>query len=139
MLRHCFVAASLSLLCTLEAVAAPPLEIPPAGPPAPPPKPSTIHNPVWILTPNGDAFARFYPDRAQRMSVSGQAVLHCVVAAEGTLSCYVASEDPPDQSFGAAALKLSKLFKMGPVTRDGAPTASGEINIPIRFRVPGAP
>jgi len=73
------------------------------------------------------------------MSVQGQVVLHCVVAAEGTLGCYVASEDPPDQSFGAAALKLSKLFKMGPLTRDGAPTAGGEINIPIRFSVPGAP
>jgi TonB family protein len=73
------------------------------------------------------------------MGVSGQAILHCVVSADGSLSCYVASENPPDQSFGAAALALSKLIKMGPVTRDGAPTAGGEINIPIRFRVPGAP
>ena len=37
----------------------------------------------------------------------------------GTLDCSVASEEPADQDFGSAALKISKLFKMRPQARDG--------------------
>ena len=46
------------------------------------------------------------------------------------------SEEPGDQDFGTAALKLSKLFKMRPQTKDGAPVDGGQINIPIRFDAP---
>jgi len=95
-----------------------------------------ITNPDWIRTPNGDDYARFYPDRASRMSIGGRVVLHCTVSGAGTLDCSVSSEDPPDQEFGSAALKMSKLFKMRPMTRDGAPVAGGTINIPIRFQPP---
>ena len=35
--------------------------------------------------------------------------------------------------FGDAALKLSKLFKMRPQSKDGAPTNGGVVRIPIRF------
>jgi protein TonB len=117
---------------------APPPPAPPVIAPEkpPPPRPTVISNPDWIHQPNGDDFARFYPDRAQRMGVAGRATLHCQVSASGTLSCSVSSEDPPDQGFGEAALKMSKLFKMRPQTRDGAPTSGGTINIPIRFQVP---
>jgi protein TonB len=62
--------------------------------------------------------------------------LHCVVSAQGTLSCSIASEDPPDQGFGDAAMKMAHIFKMRPQTRDGVPVAGGTINIPIRFQVP---
>jgi protein TonB len=47
----------------------------------------------------------------------------------------VLSEDPADQGFGDAAIKLSKLFKMRPQTKDGAPTNGGTVRIPIRFQI----
>ncbi|MFI4976684.1 MAG: hypothetical protein ACHP84_19285 [Caulobacterales bacterium] len=50
--------------------------------------------------------------------------------------CSVTSEEPADQEFGSAALKISKFFKMKPMTKDGAPTAGAPINIPIRFVPP---
>jgi protein TonB len=50
--------------------------------------------------------ARYYPDRAQRMEVSGKATISCTVTAKGTLeSCSVVSENPADMGFGDAALK----------------------------------
>jgi periplasmic protein TonB len=131
--------------------APPPLNIapvahpaPPAPPPRvvtpqapPPPRPTVITNPDWLRQPDADDLARFYPDRAARMSVGGRAVLHCAVTVSGTLTeCSVASEEPSDQEFGSAALKMSKLFKMRPQTRDGVPVAGGQINIPIRFQPP---
>jgi len=103
---------------------------------APPTKATVISQPDWIHQPNGDDFARFYPDRAQRLAVAGRVVLHCQVNASGTLNCSVSSETPPDQEFGSAALKISKLFKMRPMTKDGVPTDGGSINIPIRFEPP---
>ena len=49
--------------------------------------------------------------------------------------CSVVSEDPADQDFGDAALKLSKLFKMRPQSKDGVPTGGGTVRIPIRFQI----
>ena len=67
------------------------------------------------------------------MGVSGRAELACQVTSKGTVNCTVASEDPPDQGFGAAAMKLAHLFRMRPQTKDGAPTDGGKVNIPLRF------
>jgi protein TonB len=95
-----------------------------------------ITQPDWLRKPSADDMARYYPDRAQRNAVNGRATLHCTVNVNGTVDCSVISEDPPDMEFGSAALKLSRMFKMRPMSRDGAPTAGGTINIPIRFEVP---
>ena len=46
------------------------------------------------------------------------------------------SEEPSDQDFGSAAMRLSKLFKMRPKTQDGAPVEGGTVRIPIRFVLP---
>jgi protein TonB len=81
--------------------------------------------------------AQYYPERAQRMGVSGHASITCTVNTNGTVSdCNVSSENPPDQEFGSAALKLSRLFKMRPLTRDGAPVGGAKVTIPIGFQVP---
>jgi protein TonB len=116
---------------------------PPPAPPViapekpPPPKPTVISQPDWLRRPTGDDMAQYYPERAQRMGVSGHASITCTVNTNGTVSdCSVSSESPADQEFGSAALKLSKLFKMRPQTRDGAPVGGAKVTIPIGFQVP---
>jgi protein TonB len=80
---------------------------------------------------------RYYPDRASRMEVEGRASLSCTVNARGTLEgCSVTSEDPADMGFGDAALKMSKLFKMRPMSKDGQPVDGGTVRIPLRFVLP---
>jgi protein TonB len=80
--------------------------------------------------------ARYYPDRAQRLEVSGKAEISCQVLQTGKVTgCTVVSEDPSDQGFGDAALKLSKLFKMKPLSKDGVPTSGASVRIPIRFQI----
>jgi protein TonB len=38
--------------------------------------------------------------------------------------------------FGDAALGLSSLFHMRPMTKDGRPVSGGTVRIPIMFRLP---
>jgi len=110
---------------------------PPAPPPPEPPRASVITQPDWVRRPSGEDLERYYPERAQRMEVEGRASISCTVDARGTLqNCSVASETPSDAGFGDAALRMSKLFKMRPMTKDGSPVDGGKIVIPIAFRLP---
>jgi protein TonB len=108
-----------------------------AAPAPPPPRATVITNPDWTSRPNADDLAKYYPERASRLNVNGRAEISCTVTAKGTLTdCSAVSEDPSDQGFGEAAMKMSHLFKMRPKTRDGAPVDGGTVRIPIRFEMP---
>ena len=131
----------------------PPLQVPPVdkkdrvenpqppviAPPAPPspPRPSIITQPDWVKKPSGEDVSRYYPDRAQRLEQGGRVTLNCTVRANGTVTnCAVQSENPSDMGFGEAAIKLSRLFKMRPQTRDGSPVEGASVKIPLTFQPP---
>jgi TonB family protein len=96
---------------------------------------ATITNPDWVKVPDGKALERYFPPGA---SSTGRAVMECTVQLDGTLAdCSVVSEDPPDQGFGAALLKMAKSFKMKPETKDGLPVGGAKVTIPLRFGFSG--
>jgi protein TonB len=105
-------------------------------PDPPAPRDPDIRNPTWIKRPGPSEFARFYPDRAQRMGQEGSATITCAVTAAGSLTgCRLVRETPDDYGFGAATLKLSQYFKMSPRTVDGRVVEGGQVTIPIRFNL----
>jgi TonB family protein len=113
------------------------LKPPPPAPPPPPAHAAVISNPDWIRIPSGDDVNRYYPDRATRFNMAGSAKMSCVVTASGTLSdCSVVSETPEGYGFGDAALKMAKLFKMKPSTRDGQAVGGASVTVPLKFVLP---
>lgn len=92
-----------------------------------------VTHPVWMRRPSSQEMARYYPDRAQRMGVAGEAVVTCVVAADGSLdACVLESESPSDMGFGEAALKLATLFRLQLAPGD----VGSKISLPIAFAIP---
>lgn len=120
--------------------AAPP-EAPPVvehslGPPAPP-TPSLLTGLVWLEQPRARDYARLYPRSAQDGNIQARVTLDCTVLEDGRMDCVVTNEDPPGQGFGAATLELSRLFRVGPTTTAGEPTAGGRLRRTIRWLVAG--
>jgi len=103
---------------------------------APPVAPLT--HVVWTRRPDGDDFARYYPDAAVRRGLSGGATLQCKLKADGRLdACEVLNESPPGVGFGQAVLAMAGLFAASPTGPDGKSQAGATVVIPLRFQLPG--
>jgi TonB family protein len=91
-----------------------------------------IGQPDWLKKPRVEDAMQFFP--ANSGGVTGSATLECVVSNRGLLEkCAVAAETPQGHGFGPAALAMSAIFLMRPMTIDGLPVGGAEVLIPIRF------
>ena len=92
----------------------------------------------WASKPTGEQIADVFPDKAMRQSVSGRIMLECQTTKTGSLaSCVILSETPRDFGFGAAALKLSRYFRMNAKTADVV-LEGGVVELPILLVAQGS-
>jgi Gram-negative bacterial TonB protein C-terminal len=93
---------------------------------------SIIGNPDWLRKPTQEEAIQFFPANAGE--APGHATIACVVSTRGLLeNCRVNEENPPGHGFGGAALAMSSVFLMRPMTIDGLPVGGAAVIIPIRF------
>lgn len=108
-----------------------------AAVPAPAGAGPVIARPDWIKGPADIDMAMYYPQKAYRLALSGDAVVRCAVTTEGRLTdCSVVSETPPDLEFGPTALRIASRLIMKPTGLDGQPTAGGQVTVAFRFDPP---
>ena len=93
--------------------------------------PHVITNPDWLHKPGPEEFSEYFP---KGTTSTGDVVIQCDVTAQGSLAgCVIVAEEPPNQGFGQAALKISRFFKMKPQTRDGVPVGGALFETRIHF------
>jgi TonB family protein len=91
-----------------------------------------IGKPAWAQLPTGQQFGAAFPKPKAPLSVV--IAMDCGVAPTGALTdCHVQSETPPDQGYGAAAVRLADQFKIALWTEEGLPVVGGRVHVPLRY------
>lgn len=94
---------------------------------------------AWLRKPTLREMEPFWPDRARERKLSGHVLLACEVRRSGRPNrCRALAESPAGEGFGDAAIRMSRLFRVRPVTRRGKP-ADMPVLIPVLFEAPNAP
>lgn len=128
---------------------APPLPEPPAArafmpatasPAHPKPRPfgntqRWVQDPIWDRLPTETEMWANFPPRALASRESGAALLECEVGVEGTLEKCTAKPygGRSELGFTEAALSISKLMRLAPLTRYRMRTAGSFIAVPVQF------
>jgi TonB family protein len=95
--------------------------------------------PDWMKMPSANDITRVYPWDAQRLGITGTAVLECVANEYGYLAdCVVRSETPEGRGFGNAALETTAYMRMRPATKYGVPVRASVV-IPLNFTLQDQP
>jgi TonB family protein len=99
---------------------------------------AVIGTPDWLRKPTMEEAQRYLP--AGSNGLEGRATIQCVVSTRGLLEkCAVNAETPTGHGFGGAALAMTSVFLMRPMTLDGSPVGGAAVQIPIHFLgMPGA-
>lgn len=95
-------------------------------------------NPDWLRRPDPEALTPYYPERAQREMVEGEATVACEVRTDGVLrDCEVMSEEPAGYGFGEATARAAEArFRMRPWMRGCDAVEGGTVRIPLRWVLP---
>lgn len=105
-----------------------------ADPPAPPP---VTDDARWLAKPTAEQVLRETPPAAMARGVSGAVLLQCVANERDRLEqCHVLFESPEGLGFGAAALRLSNVFRIAPHAAVSA-SRSATVKVPIEWRLGG--
>lgn len=96
-----------------------------------------IEEPAWTAQPSAQQSSAVYPFDAMASEKIGVAVVRCVVGADGRLhNCSLACETPEKWRFGAAAMKLTRFYKMKATLPDGRSVEGGTVTLPFFFNPP---
>lgn len=88
----------------------------------------------WLRKPTASDMAKYYPEKAQSEQKSGVAIVDCDLDAGGQLEkCRSVAEWPTGYDFGAAALKLTSIFRIDPKSVDPNDPARNRLVMPIVF------
>ncbi|WP_294189888.1 TonB family protein [uncultured Sphingomonas sp.] len=91
----------------------------------------------WQQVPTNLEMKPYWPERARAARLSGKAILECVVPKVGPpKSCRALAEIPNGSGFGQAAVKMSPIFRIVPVTREGK-VEDMPIIVPVVFTYTG--
>jgi TonB family protein len=95
----------------------------------------TLSEVPFTQRPSARDFSRHYPNRALRAGLDGRVTLSCTVRRDLRLDCLIAAEDPPNEGFGAAALRIAGRFRAAREFPDGRSTVGAQVTVPLAFRV----
>ena len=105
---------------------------------SPAPQEAVINRPLhpgerpWAHLPSANEAFALYPEKAKLQGIQGQVRLRCRVRPTGFLTgCAVIDEAPKRHGFGAATLRLVKLFQLAP----GPYGRKVTLEVPIAWRL----
>ena len=111
----------------------------PSACPQEPPDPtfgSVVGAVVWVERPTARRISELYPQRALRQGLGGRVALDCTVLASLAVECAVASESPPGEGFGRAALAAAQSYRSRPTLSDGRSAVGTRTRVIMSFQAP---